>query len=154
MFFAVGARLAVLWLVINPCTAVQASFALPLCVGAWAAVEVPRYLFYVFALLKKQNPALDTPYALQWLRYNMFIVLYPAGISGEVGCFLFALPQVWGWGWALGKGNPLNFAYSHFLFLLLLLALYLPGAPLMVGHMWRERGKWMAKQKGASQKGA
>ena len=139
-----------LWVVIDVSPEAQASFALPLCVGAWALVEVPRYLFYVCATIKQARPAFDAPRALQWLRYNMFLVLYPAGISGEVGCLLFALPGAWRLRWALGAGNALNFAYSHGVLLSLLLLLYPYGAPLMVGHMWRERSGWLAKQQKAA----
>ena len=76
----------------------------------------------------------------------MFLVLYPAGIAGEVGTLLAALPQAWGRRWALGAGNPHNVAYSGGVVILLLLSLYPVGGPLMVGHMWRERGKWAAKR--------
>jgi very-long-chain (3R)-3-hydroxyacyl-CoA dehydratase len=45
---------------------------------SWACVEVPRYLFYAL------NIYMDTvPFVLFFLRYNLFFVLYPSGISGE-----------------------------------------------------------------------
>ena len=40
-------------------------------------MEVPRYLFYACNLFMKKVP---TP--LFFLRYNLFMALYPSGISG------------------------------------------------------------------------
>lgn len=44
---------------------------------SWSLVEVPRYLFYLMKLLH-----LSMPTWLFFLRYNLFIVLYPTGITG------------------------------------------------------------------------
>ena len=131
-FIQVVARCVVLWAVMDPFPSVQRSWALPLCVGAWAAVEVPRYLFYVCELLGKGS----APYALAWLRYSLFIVLYPLGIAGEVGCIFAALPFAGGgfaWNRSPGPGNPLNVAYNHQLLLALLVPLYIPATPTMIG---------------------
>ncbi len=40
-------------------------------------MEVPRYIFYAVNLYADTVPA-----PLFFLRYNLFIVLYPTGISG------------------------------------------------------------------------
>jgi hypothetical protein len=53
-------------------------------VCSWACVEVPRYTFYAVNLFVDV-----VPLPLFFLRYNLFMVLYPSGISGEhgvVGC--------------------------------------------------------------------
>jgi hypothetical protein len=55
------------------------------CVCSWACVEVPRYTFYAVNLFVDV-----VPLPLFFLRYNLFMVLYPSGISGEhgvVGCW-------------------------------------------------------------------
>ena len=56
---------------------------------SWACVEIFRYLFYAFALVSGDSTK-KTPYALFWLRYSLFAVLYPTGITGELTCFLSA----------------------------------------------------------------
>ena len=56
---------------------------------SWALVEVPRYLFYVFALITG-DATKKTPFPLFWLRYSLFAVLYPTGITGELTVFLAA----------------------------------------------------------------
>lgn len=52
-------------------------------------VEIPRYLFY--ALKEVQDKVF---FPIFWLRYSLFMVLYPSGISGE-------LLQSWQYLWTL-----------------------------------------------------
>ena len=109
-FLQVVARGIVLWAMMHPFPSAQGSWACALCVAAWAAVEVPRYLFYTCELVRGKG---GSPYWLQWLRYSLFIPLYPLGIAGELGCLLHALPYAGGqfaWNRAPGPGNPLNIA--------------------------------------------
>ena len=56
---------------------------------SWASVEVPRYLFYVFAILTG-DATKKTPFPLFWLRYSLFAILYPTGITGELTVFFAA----------------------------------------------------------------
>ena len=51
-------------------------------VASWAVIEIVRYLFYAAKLVSDNPEAM--PYPLFWLRYSLFMVLYPSGISGEV----------------------------------------------------------------------
>ena len=52
---------------------------------SWCLVEVPRYAYYATNILH------ITPKPLLWLRYSLFGVLYPTGITGELGCTWLAL---------------------------------------------------------------
>lgn len=56
---------------------------------SWSLVEIVRYLFYVFALVTGDSTK-KTPYLLFWLRYSLFAVLYPTGITGELTVFFNA----------------------------------------------------------------
>lgn len=56
---------------------------------SWASVEVPRYAFYVAAIITGDSTK-KTPYSLFWLRYSLFAVLYPSGITGELTVFFKA----------------------------------------------------------------
>jgi Protein tyrosine phosphatase-like protein, PTPLA len=56
---------------------------------SWASVEVPRYAFYVAALITG-DATKKTPYPLFWLRYSLFAILYPTGIIGELTVFINA----------------------------------------------------------------
>jgi very-long-chain (3R)-3-hydroxyacyl-CoA dehydratase len=135
--------------VIDIAPTAQVSWALTLCVAAWAAVEVPRYTAYLIDTL-----GLPSPYALTWLRYSLFLVLYPLGISGEIGCLVASLPYIAAHDvWHVSLPNAHNVAYSHYTVLLCtLFVLYPPGSYLMIGHMWKQRaaklgafGVWGAK---------
>lgn len=72
-------------------TEAQAHWSLFLMVGSWALVEIPRYTFYCFAQLMETH---EIPSALFWLRYTLFIILYPTGISGEWVQMLTATPAI------------------------------------------------------------
>lgn len=95
---------------------------------SWALVEVPRYAFYVFALLTG-DATKKTPFPLFWLRYSLFAVLYPTGIVGELTVF-----------WNASYDEVANFApllalfYNRFLFVV-----YLFGSPGMIGNMVANR---------------
>jgi very-long-chain (3R)-3-hydroxyacyl-CoA dehydratase len=56
-----------------------------LAVTSWSLVEVPRYLFYALNIFNA------VPYPLLWLRYSLFAVLYPTGITGELGCMYHSI---------------------------------------------------------------
>ena len=56
----------------------QASRGFPLLLLAWTITEIIRYSFYALNLVG-QNP-----YLVAWLRYTLFIVLYPLGVVGEL----------------------------------------------------------------------
>jgi very-long-chain (3R)-3-hydroxyacyl-CoA dehydratase len=132
-------RVVVLWGIVHISPPSQTSVFFPLMAASWAAVEVPRYLFYIV----KENGS--PSYGLTWLRYSMFMVLYPTGISGEVGCLWNALDLVRTRGVEIGASvalpNAWNVAYNHYGTLLFLLALYAPGSPFMIGNMWSTRVK-------------
>ena len=58
-------------------TSLQArqSLGFPMLLTAWTLAEIIRYSFYFMGLIGKNIPVLT------WLRYTMFIVLYPLGIT-------------------------------------------------------------------------
>lgn len=137
-------RVMVLWGMVHLAPAAQSSPFFSLMVASWAAVEVPRYFFYLVALVA--NP----PYWLTWLRYSLFIVLYPSGITGEIGCLWNSLDYVKEHGEKLGvtfnQPNDWNLTWNHYYLLLVLLALYVPGSPFMIANMWKARSKALAKE--------
>lgn len=92
---------------------------------AWGVTEVVRYYYYALNLVKA------VPQWLEYLRYNLFLVLYPLGISSEIYMIYKALPEAY----------ILSPYYS--LFLLVALIAYLPGTPILYGHMLRQRSKFM-----------
>jgi very-long-chain (3R)-3-hydroxyacyl-CoA dehydratase len=73
---------------------------------AWSLTEVIRYAFYATSLISQ------VPYALLYLRYTTFFVLYPLGAGSEAFLIYSTLPsssphpiptwRSWVWGiWTL-----------------------------------------------------
>ena len=89
---------------------------------SWSLVEVPRYMFYLVKLL-----ALPMPTWLLFLRYNLFYVLYPTGITGEMVTMWKCLPFIKETGiWSFTLPNSWNFAFSYYVYTVILLLIYVP----------------------------
>lgn len=104
----------------------RSHWSLYLMVISWGLVEVPRYTFY--AVKQISNKPQHMPGFLHWLRYSLFMILYPSGISGEI------LQIVAGLGFAKA-----NFSGKYYRTILFHLALYLPLGPFMILNMWNNR---------------
>lgn len=134
----VASRVIVLWGIVHFSPPSQVHYTFTLMVSSWAAVEVPRYMWYVMELINSPIGALT------YLRYSLFLVLYPTGISGEIGCLWNSLPhftanpsQV-----NIDLPNKWNFVYNHVLVLTVLLYVAYPlGSFVMYQNMWNARKK-------------
>ena len=135
----VSSRLFIVWCILYPFPPPPSQLGFLLASLSWATVEVPRYLYYAWSLASPST----LPYALTWLRYSLFLVLYPSGITGELLCIAHALPYLAAHPslLSLSMPNKLNFAFSFHYAVLLVLALYVPGSPLMISTMWAQRKK-------------
>ncbi|KAG5191767.1 putative tyrosine phosphatase [Tribonema minus] len=139
----VSSRLVVAWGFLYSCEASQDHYAMALTTVSWALVEVPRYLFYVFNIMG------NVPYPLFWLRYSLFAVLYPSGITGEIMTIVNGFDCL-----KALKPVPLagGISISMYHMALLVLATYVPGAPFMYSHMVTTRRKQFKRRKAASKK--
>lgn len=69
-------------------------------------------------------------YVLTWLRYSVFLPMYPLGVASELTMAWLALPTIKATGlWALRMPNKINFAFDYYVACWLIIALYLPGEP-------------------------
>ncbi len=93
---------------------------------AWGITEIIRYSYYFFSLLKKEV------YVLTFLRYTLFIILYPIGVFGE---WLILLTFIKLNGWEFNLGNAL---------MAVVLFSYLPLFPKLYKYMWAQRSKKLA----------
>lgn len=91
---------------------------------AWSITEIIRYGFYLVKLTQKK-----VPYALLWLRYSAFFVLYPVGLFSELYVAYLSLDSV--------KG------YGYYWFLVFGLAMYIPGFVILYGFMIRQRRNYL-----------
>jgi hypothetical protein len=108
----------------------QTQWGAGLMIISWASVEVPRYAFYVTALLTG-DATKKTPFPLFWLRYSLFAILYPTGICGELTVFLAASKdQAF-----VDKFGPLSVT----LYSIVLPIVYFFGSPFMIMNMVANR---------------
>jgi len=107
----------------------QQHWSLVLIIFSWGITEVVRYLFYFSALLG------TVPYMLFYLRYSLFLVLYPSGITGELFQALVGMGAHW------RTASPLWYRLSA-----IVLLLYLPGSPGMIVNMWINRKRSFKKR--------
>jgi len=96
---------------------------------SWALVEVPRYAFYLNNLVGPGGQT-GTLYPIFWLRYSLFAILYPTGITGEVLTLLACLADP-SFASALGGFAPL--------LIKAMLVLYVPASPFMYMNMVKNR---------------
>ncbi|KAI4147994.1 MAG: hypothetical protein L6R39_002940 [Caloplaca ligustica] len=119
----VTSRLLVVWAVVDqfPAETTTSPFYSSMLL-AWSATEIVRYSYFVLHLRG------SVPGFMTWLRYNMFYVLYPVGITSE--CMLVwkaseAAGGTWRW---VGLG---------------VLGLYVPGSYVLYTYMISQRRKVM-----------
>ncbi|KAB8273126.1 tyrosine phosphatase-like protein [Aspergillus minisclerotigenes] len=103
------------------------SWAYPAMLLAWSAADTVRYSYFVVMLAGIPMPAV-----LKWLRYSLFFILYPIGISSEW----------WLMYHAANATSSLVVAGIFYFFLVL----YVPGTPMMYKYMVKQRRKTLARE--------
>ena len=127
-FLQVVSRLGLMVVVMLSSPAVSATWHCGMMAISWSLVEVPRYAFYLNGLLKKEKE--DVLYPIFWLRYSLFAVLYPTGITGEILTMVASLSDPT---FALAVGGIMPLVVK------LNLGLYVPGSPFMYMNMVKNR---------------
>eukprot|EP00096_Caligus_rogercresseyi_P016165 TRINITY_DN8726_c0_g1_i2.p1 TRINITY_DN8726_c0_g1~~TRINITY_DN8726_c0_g1_i2.p1 ORF type:complete len:212 (+),score=55.68 TRINITY_DN8726_c0_g1_i2:148-783(+) len=132
----VYSRVMVLWLILVGFKAPQAGIALSLLLFAWTITEIIRYTYYALNLLEINSKPLT------YLRYSLFIALYPIGITGELLSMYAALPEIQSSNaFSISLPNKLNFTFSFYYFIIINMSLYIFGFPTLYGHMMKQRKK-------------
>ncbi|PBC29568.1 very-long-chain (3R)-3-hydroxyacyl-CoA dehydratase hpo-8 [Apis cerana] len=121
----------------TPYNYAASSFALPMMILAWCISEINRYIFYGLNLFGLN------PYFVKWLRYTLFYILYPIGVSGELICTYSAVkytnshPEAWSY----RLPNSWNFIFSYQILLITVMLSYIPFFPQTYMHMIAQRRK-------------
>ncbi|PKS10080.1 hypothetical protein jhhlp_003377 [Lomentospora prolificans] len=102
--------------------------AYPIMIITWNLADTVRYTY--FAVERRIG---RVPNILLWLRYNLFIVLYPVGILAEA----WLVYQV------IEPSRDRNLAYQYLLWFGI--SIYIPAFYILYGHMLRQRGKSIQK---------
>ncbi|XP_061367737.1 very-long-chain (3R)-3-hydroxyacyl-CoA dehydratase PASTICCINO 2A-like [Gastrolobium bilobum] len=110
---------------------------------SWSITEIIRYSF--FGLKEAFG---FSPSWLLWLRYSTFLVLYPTGISSEVGLIYIALPFIKASEkYCIRMPNKWNYSFDYFYAAIVALGIYVPGSPHMYRYMLAQRKKALSKSK-------
>ncbi|RUS88985.1 hypothetical protein EGW08_003232 [Elysia chlorotica] len=135
--FQVFSRVFLLWGVVWSVPEASEGVPVLLWFTAWTVTEIIRYSFYFFSLLPG-----DVPYLLVWLRYTLFIFLYPIGVTGELMSIFAALPVVKkSHMYSFDLPNKWNVSFNYYYYLCFIIVSYLPVFPQLYLHMFGQRKK-------------
>lgn len=142
-FLQISGRNFVLFVMIEAEERMQTKPVIFYLVLMWTAIELIRYPFYITQLLKRNIRLLT------WLRYTIWIPLYPLGILCEGIVILRNIPYFEETDrFSVSLPNALNFAFHMPTFLkLYLLVLILPGTYFMMNYMRKTRQKKLGSKK-------
>ncbi|KAM7538943.1 hypothetical protein Aperf_G00000055711 [Anoplocephala perfoliata] len=118
----VGSRLLIVWgvLYLYPAVKVHESLV-KLMFLSWCLADATRYLYYLI------NIFMEPPQLLTFLRYSLFLILYPTGILGEVLLTWYSLSYASKDPWLhYPLPNITNFGFDTFHLYCLILAMYIP----------------------------
>ncbi|KAF6160603.1 hypothetical protein GIB67_019543 [Kingdonia uniflora] len=139
----IGSRLYVTWGILWSFPETRTSMLVSSLVISWSITEIIRYSF--FGLKEALGFA---PSWHLWLRYSTFLVLYPSGITSEVGLIYTALPYIMGSEkYCIRMPNKWNFGFDYFYAAIIALGIYVPGSPHMYQYMLGQRKKALSKSK-------
>lgn len=102
----------------------------------WSIIEIIRHFFDLTVLFRGINKNFEIPYILKWLRYSLFIALYPIGIYGEI-------ITVWNARYDFNNYNLLFIPLSFILFPLF--ALYFICLVLLYVYLFKVRNNALKK---------
>ncbi|XP_026388328.1 very-long-chain (3R)-3-hydroxyacyl-CoA dehydratase PASTICCINO 2-like [Papaver somniferum] len=139
----IGSRLFVTWGILWSFPETRTHVLVSSLVISWSITEIIRYSFF------GTKEALGfAPSWLLWLRYSTFLVLYPTGITSEVGLIYIGLQYIKGSEkYCIRMPNQFNFSFDYFYAAIIALGIYVPGSPHMYQYMLGQRKKALAKSK-------
>lgn len=131
-------RLVVVWGILRPVPEARDSIGFPLLMTAWSLAEASRYIYYALNLYDR------VPHFLTWIRYSLFIVLYPMGVTGELLAILSSLPIISRTGlYSLPLPNPANVSFHYEVALIGIMLSYIPFFPQLYFYMLGQRKKFL-----------
>ncbi|PKI42103.1 very-long-chain (3R)-3-hydroxyacyl-CoA dehydratase PASTICCINO 2A [Punica granatum] len=139
----ISSRLYLTWGILYSFPETQNHILVSSLVISWSITEIIRYSFF------GMKEALGfAPSWLLWLRYSTFLVLYPTGITSEVGLIYIALPYIKNSEkYCIRMPNKWNFSFDYYYAAILALGIYVPGSPHMYGYMLAQRKRALSKSK-------
>eukprot|EP00892_Ulva_mutabilis_P007699 jgi/Ulvmu1/5300/UM022_0094.1 len=134
------ARSHALFLAVNPEPSLHAHPAAALMLFSWGLGEACRYPWYTLTQLG------NCPFAITWLRYSGFVVMYPLGLVAELWCMWMIIPIVATTRrLSLDMPNPANMAYDYAMFLRVVLVVQPLVWLQLYSSLWRQRNTKLSK---------
>ncbi|KAJ5080638.1 ptpla domain protein [Anaeramoeba ignava] len=107
-FIQVFSRVFLIWGILNVTEKPKNSPFFISLILAWSPSEIIRYSYYLIRALKKEINIVT------WLRYSLFIVLYPIGVVSEIMSIINSLPETREKKiFQIKITESFNFEYSH-----------------------------------------
>lgn len=120
-FMQILSRLLVVWCALVPYPETQEILGFKMILWAWPLAETTRYIYYAFNLMNLNI------YIFTWLRYTLFIILYPLGVSGELLILYKLLQIIQKTGqYSYPVPNPLNISFHADIAIIILMLSYIP----------------------------
>ncbi|XP_004509689.1 very-long-chain (3R)-3-hydroxyacyl-CoA dehydratase PASTICCINO 2A-like isoform X1 [Cicer arietinum] len=139
----IGSRLFLVWGILWSFPETRTHLLVSSLLISWSITEIIRYSFFGF-----KEAFGSAPSWLLWLRYSTFLILYPTGISSEVGLIYIALPFIKASEkYCIRMPNTWNSSFDYFYAAILVLGIYVPGSPHMYKYMLVQRKKALSKPK-------
>ncbi|KAM7537301.1 hypothetical protein Aperf_G00000062372 [Anoplocephala perfoliata] len=108
---------------------------------AWSMIELVRYPYYALRLFDEEIGLVT------YLRYTLWIPLYPIGFMCEGKLIILAMPLLEkSRKFCIEMPNPANFAFDFPAFLHVYILLMLPGFLILMQRMYSQRRKKMAPE--------
>lgn len=119
-FTQIFSRLMLVWGILIPLSEARYSIGVPMLLIAWCIAECTRYAYYALNIYDA------VPYICTWLRYTLFIVLYPIGVSGELFTTYAALRPIRQQKFlSFDLPNKLNFSFHYDVYCIIFMLSYI-----------------------------
>ncbi|KAA8546711.1 hypothetical protein F0562_003152 [Nyssa sinensis] len=139
----ISSRLYVTWGILWSFPETRTHILVSSLVISWSITEIIRYSFF-----GTKEALGSAPSWLLWLRYSTFLLLYPSGITSEVGLIYIAMPYIKeSEKYCIRMPNKWNFSFDYYYAAILTLGIYVPGSPHMYTYMLGQRKKALSKSK-------
>ncbi|XP_069147628.1 very-long-chain (3R)-3-hydroxyacyl-CoA dehydratase PASTICCINO 2A [Solanum lycopersicum] len=139
----ISSRLYVSWGILWSFPEVRSHILVSSLVISWSITEIIRYSYFGI-----REAFGSVPSWLLWLRYSTFLLLYPIGITSEVGLIYNALPYMKESGkYSVRMPNKWNFSFNYYYAAFVCLAIYLPGFSHLYSYMLGQRKKALSEPK-------
>lgn len=141
----ISSRLYATWGIVWSFPEVRTHILVSSLVISWSITEIIRYSFF-----GTREAFGSAPSWLLWLRYSTFLLLYPTGITSEVGLIYKALPYMKESGkFSVRMPNKWNFSFDYYYAALVSIAIYVLDFPHLYSYMLGQRKKALSKTKKA-----